>query len=54
MNDLIQTEVLIIGCGIAGGTAALQLADSGVPVTRITRAVAPEVSNTLWAQGGII
>jgi L-aspartate oxidase len=54
MNDLIQTEVLIIGCGIAGGTAALQLADSGVPVTLITRAVAPEDSNTLWAQGGII
>ena len=25
-NELIETEVLIIGCGIGGGTAALALA----------------------------
>jgi L-aspartate oxidase len=54
MNDLIQTEVLIIGCGIAGGTAALQLAEAGVPVTVVTRAREPEESNTYYAQGGII
>ena len=52
--DLIETEVLIIGCGIAGCTAALNLADAGVPVTVVTRARAPEDSNTYWAQGGII
>ncbi len=50
----ITTNVLIIGSGIAGGTAALQLADAGVPVTLVTRAREPQDSNTLWAQGGII
>ena len=54
MNDLIQTEVLIIGCGIAGGTAALKLAEAGVPVTVVTRAREPQESNTYYAQGGII
>jgi L-aspartate oxidase len=39
--DLIETEVLIIGCGIAGCTAAIKLADAGVPVTVVTRARAP-------------
>lgn len=54
MNELIQTDFLIIGCGIAGGTAALQLADAGHHVTLITRAFEPKESNTYWAQGGII
>lgn len=54
MNDIHETEVLIIGCGIAGGTATLQLAEAGVPVTVVTRARAPEESNTYYAQGGII
>lgn len=54
MTDFIQAEVLIIGCGIAGGTAALQLAESGIPVTVVTRAREPEESNTYYAQGGII
>ncbi len=53
-NDLIESEVLIIGCGIGGGTAALALADAGVPVTVVTRGRAPESANTYWAQGGII
>lgn len=54
-TDLLETEVLIIGCGIAGGTAALTLVDAGVPVTVVTRGQAPaETSNTFWAQGGII
>ena len=53
-NELIETEVLIIGCGIGGGTAALALADAGVPVTVVTRGKAPESANTFWAQGGII
>lgn len=53
-NELIETDVLIIGCGIAGTTAALTLADAGVQVTVVTRAKAPEDTSTLWAQGGII
>ena len=54
MSDYLETDVLIIGCGIAGGTAALQLAEAGVPVTVVTRAHKPEESNTYYAQGGII
>ena len=54
MTELIQTDVLIIGCGIAGATTALTLADVGIAVTVVTRAQAPEETNTLWAQGGII
>jgi L-aspartate oxidase len=51
---MIETDVLIIGCGIAGATAALHLAEAGVRVAVITRASDPHDSNTNWAQGGII
>lgn len=54
MTDGLEAEVLIIGCGIAGGVAALQLAGAGVPVTVVTRAQEPQESNTYYAQGGII
>ncbi len=54
MNGYRETDVLIIGTGIAGATAALTLADAGTPVTLVTRATAPEDSNTVLAQGGII
>lgn len=50
----IDTPVLILGCGIAGSTTALRLADDGVQVTVVTRASLPEDSNTYYAQGGII
>lgn len=51
----IETDVLIIGCGIAGATAALRLAqDSQRQVTLVTRTYDPEESNTRYAQGGII
>ena len=52
---LFETDALIIGCGIAGATAALRLAqDSQRQVLVITRAADPEESNTRYAQGGII
>ncbi len=54
MSAYLQSEVLVIGCGIAGSTAALQLADAGIPVTVVTRATKPQESNTYYAQGGII
>ncbi|QTA88790.1 L-aspartate oxidase [Desulfonema magnum] len=54
MTELIETDVLIIGCGIAGCTAALELADAGISVTVVTRAKDPKKSNTYYAQGGII
>lgn len=54
MEERIDAEVLVLGSGIAGGTAALRLADAGVPVVLATRAHDPAETNTLWAQGGII
>ena len=54
MKECIETEVLIIGSGIAGSIAALRLAESGTQVIVATRSVNPEESNTLYAQGGII
>ena len=54
MKAAIHSDVLIIGCGIAGGTAALELADAGLDVVIVTRAAMPAESNTYWAQGGII
>lgn len=54
MAECIKSDVLIIGSGIAGGTAALELADAGAEVILVTRAANPEESNTYYAQGGII
>ena len=51
---MLHRDGLVIGCGIAGGTAALELAESGLDVTVITRADRAGESNTYWAQGGII
>ena len=51
----MQTDVLIIGCGIAGATAAIQLSrDAQREITVITRAEEPMDSNSSHAQGGII
>lgn len=52
---MAETQVLIIGCGIAGATAALRLARNPQRrITIITRAADPHESNTKYAQGGII
>ncbi len=53
-QECIETDVLIIGSGIAGCVAALELAEAGVDVTIVTRSTQPEESNTRYAQGGII
>jgi L-aspartate oxidase len=54
MSDPLVTDILILGSGIAGATAALELAELGVEVTLVTRSTDPQESNTLYAQGGII
>lgn len=54
-EELVESDVLIIGCGIAGATAALQLArDRQQQIVIVTRAGDPEESNTRYAQGGIV
>jgi L-aspartate oxidase len=51
----IESDVLVIGSGIAGATAALRLArDRQRQVLIITRNYEPEESNTRYAQGGIV
>ncbi len=53
--DHIETDVLIIGCGIAGASAALRLAeDPKLRITVVTAEGDPHESNTYYAQGGII
>lgn len=47
-------DVLVIGTGIAGLTAALDAADRGLSVHVITKNSEPSESNTLYAQGGIV
>jgi L-aspartate oxidase len=52
---MTNNQVLIIGCGIAGATAALRLARNPErQITIITRANEIHESNTRYAQGGII
>jgi L-aspartate oxidase len=51
----VKADVLIIGCGIAGATAALRLSrDEDLRITVITSARDPRESATYYAQGGIV
>jgi L-aspartate oxidase len=47
-------DVLVIGTGIAGCSAALAASRAGARVLVVTRSERPESSNTFWAQGGIV
>ena len=53
-NKIFTSDILVIGCGIAGSSAALEAAKRGYRVHIITKAARPEESNTLYAQGGIV
>jgi L-aspartate oxidase len=48
------TDVLVLGTGVAGTTAALAAARGGASVTIVTRADEARESNTYYAQGGIV
>ncbi len=50
----LTTDALVIGSGLAGGIAALELAQQGLEVALITRAEDPGETNTSLAQGGIV
>ena len=52
--DVISSDLLVIGCGIAGASAALEAAKRGLTVNIVTQAERPEESNTFYAQGGIV
>jgi L-aspartate oxidase len=49
-----QYDVLILGSGVAGLVSALKLAEKKHTVAIVTREVDPKISNSYWAQGGII
>ena len=49
-----QYDILVIGSGIAGLSAAIKLAESNLKIAIVTREKRPEITNTHWAQGGII
>ena len=51
---MIETDVLVIGAGIAGAITALKVAQAGARVTLLHRSLDSDESNTRWAQGGII
>ncbi len=53
MNDAETTDVLVVGSGIAGCSAALSAAREGAEVLLATKATRPENASTHWAQGGI-
>ncbi|ACV68661.1 L-aspartate oxidase [Desulfohalobium retbaense] len=53
-NQRVRVSTLVIGSGIAGCTAALQLAYQGQEVTLLTAGSGLDDGNTALAQGGIV
>ena len=49
-----KTDILIIGLGLAGMTAAITAAKSGKKIIIITKTGSLQSGNTPWAQGGIV
>lgn len=53
-NEKLHTDLLIIGCGIAGASAALEAAKSGLQIILVSKNAELEETNTYYAQGGIV
>ena len=47
-------EVLVLGTGVAGLASALGAAEAGAQVVAVSRSADATVTNTAWAQGGIV
>lgn len=54
MKKTTEFDVLIIGTGIAGLTAAIKLSEQKINIGLVTREKSPNTTNTYLAQGGII
>ena len=53
-HQRLRTQVLVIGAGISGSTAALTLSDAGYEVTLIVPGQELDGGNSALAQGGIV
>jgi L-aspartate oxidase len=53
-SEDITTDLLVIGCGAAGASAALRSAKLGMNVVVLTGALDPLESNSDYAQGGVV
>lgn len=53
-EEVFRSDILVLGCGIAGASAALEAAKRGFRVNIISKASRAEESNTFYAQGGIV
>ena len=54
MNTPKQTDILVIGCGLAGAIAAISATDEGKNVLIIAKYLLLKSGNTLNAQGEIV
>lgn len=54
LADRERCQILVLGTGVAGLAAALGAAEEGGEVLLVSRAADPAVTNTAWAQGGIV
>lgn len=52
-GSCFDTDLLVVGCGIAGASSALQAARLGMRVTMLSSSLNVDDCNSFWAQGGI-